>query len=198
MNTLLTELRHATHAHHTRLEQRLNLLRDDFSLADYDKLLCSFLGYYRPLEKALNALTDIHLWIPDYPMRIKTPLLEQDLLALGHNPAGLEQIPECTELPSCRDRSSVMGCLYVIEGSTLGGQIMNRHFQQSLNISRDKGLAFFSGYGAETMEMWKRFGDCLNQEGDWDKTLLTESASQTFVTLERWFEASSPDILNPI
>ncbi|MGI9212466.1 MAG: biliverdin-producing heme oxygenase [Methylococcaceae bacterium] len=195
MNTLLTELRTATHAHHTRLEQRLNLLRAGFSLADYDKLLCSFLGYYRPLEKTLNALADINVWIPDYPMRIKTTLLEQDLLALGHNPAELEQIPECAELPLCSDRSSVMGCLYVIEGSTLGGQIMNRHFQNSLNLSQGQGLVFFSGYGIETMEMWKRFGTYLTQEGDWDKTRLTESASQTFVTLERWFEASSPEIL---
>jgi len=36
---LLNALREATRSHHTRLEQRLHLLRPDFGLDDYLKLL---------------------------------------------------------------------------------------------------------------------------------------------------------------
>ncbi len=198
---LLKVLRDATRSHHTRLEQRMNILRPDFSLSDYQRLLLGFLGYYRPLERTLAACPGLRTWLPDYhPRRIKTPLLERDLLALGHDPAELAGIPDCDQIPVIRDRSQIMGCLYVMEGSTLGGQVLQRHFNQTLGLTVDTGVCFFAGYGPETRSLWQRFGVCL-VAAELDEASVVTTACQTFTSLECWFAAidfnSSAFPLNP-
>ena len=185
---LLSVLRDATRSHHTRLEQRMNILRPDFSLDDYQRLLLGFLGYYRPLERTLAACPGLQSWLPDYPRRIKTPLLERDLLALGHDPADLQHIPECGQMPEIHDRSQIMGCLYVMEGSTLGGQLLQRHFNQTLGLTVDTGVCFFAGYGPETRSLWQHFGACL-VAAEPDEASVVTTACQTFTSLESWFAA---------
>jgi heme oxygenase len=49
-----------------------------------------------------------------------------------------------------------VGCLYVLEGATLGGQFISRHLA-TLGIGPANGGLFFHGYGAKTGEMWKSF-----------------------------------------
>ncbi len=49
-----------------------------------------------------------------------------------------------------------LGCLYVLEGATLGGQVISRHLAK-LGIGPENGGRFFNGYGARTGEMWKSF-----------------------------------------
>lgn len=189
MHTRLTTLREQTRCHHDRLEQQLNILRPSFSLDDYRNLLKGFLGYYRPLERCLSTLPDMTTWLPDYLQRVKTPLLEKDLAALGLDSASLSKLPCCTELPKCHDKSTAFGCLYVIEGATLGGQVMSRHFKQTLDLDAERGMAFFSGYGADTLPLWKTFGTYLTHSELDDETLLG-AASDTFLTLERWLKES--------
>jgi heme oxygenase len=55
-----------------------------------------------------------------------------------------------------------IGCLYVIEGSTLGGQIILHSVQKSLNLDAGGGVKFFHGYGARTPGMWKSFISALD------------------------------------
>ena len=185
-NPRLTALREHTRAEHLRLEQHLNLLRADFSLTQYADLLKGFLGYYRPLEQRLLALTAIRDWVPDYDQRVKTPLLVQDLTTLGYDAACLANLPSCPALPNCHDRSRVMGCLYVLEGSTLGGQMLQRHFKRQLALEEHQGLTFFTGYGPDTPTRWKQFGAWLEQ-GPLDESVLLATARQTFLSLEGWF-----------
>lgn len=184
-NLLLSALRSATHPLHQRLEQQLDVLSPEFSLTDYRRLLLGFLGYYRPLERHLTGLQGIIDWLPDYPERLKTALLERDLLNLGVESNTLDRLPCCHDLPDCRDRSQVFGCLYVIEGSTLGGQVMNRHLQTTLGLDAAHGTAFFSGYGAETGVLWKIFLRCL-EDPDLDEARTVQAAVDTFITLENW------------
>jgi heme oxygenase len=49
------------------------------------------------------------------------------------------------------------GVLYVIEGSTLGGQIIVRHLERNLGLTRESGARFFHGYGADTEAHWQEF-----------------------------------------
>ncbi len=183
---LLTALRSATHPLHQRLEQQLNVLSPEFSLTDYRRLLLGFLGYYRPLERHLSALPDMERWLPDSGRRFnKTALLEQDLVNLGVAQTLLDTLPECKNLPDCGNRSQVFGCLYVIEGSTLGGQVMNRHLQATLGLGAADGTAFFSGYGAETGALWKILLRCLDDPA-LDQTATVQTAVETFISLENW------------
>lgn len=81
----------------------------------------------------------------------------------------------------------VLGCLYVIEGATLGGQVITRHLLATHGITPETGGAFFAGYGAETGPHWQAFGAMITAAerfGAADE--IVASANRTFETLDRW------------
>ena len=65
-------------------------------------------------------------------VRGKAVLLEQDLRNLGLSEEQIKQIPQCNdnELPDISTPARLFGYLYVIEGSTNGGQIMTKRLSQ--------------------------------------------------------------------
>ncbi len=182
---LLTALREATRPLHTRIETSVNLMHPDFSPIDYRHLLTAFLGFYRPLEDSLQRQADIHLWLPDYARRIKTPLLEKDLAALGLDARAVAELPVCDALPDCSGKSRTMGCLYVLEGSTLGGQMISRHLKHARALDAEHGAAFFNGYGADTGSLWKTMLTHL-EAPDLNEGEAVSAATDTFVTLTNW------------
>jgi heme oxygenase len=114
------------------------------------------------------------------------PRLEADLLALGDR--DLARIPRCEQLPDLDTVPQVLGCLYVIEGATLGGQIITRHLLANLGLTAQAGVAFFAGYGAETGPRWQAFGAMLRGGAQrWGgEEEIVASANTTFETLESW------------
>lgn len=189
MSAWMHRLKRETWPLHERLEQRLDLLGPGFSEASYRRLLIDFWGYYRPLEGLLAKLPRLQAWIPDLNRRLKTPLLETDLRHLGHSPDTIARIPLCEDLPPLRCLPSALGCLYVLEGATLGGQVISRHLRLSLGIDAHNGAAFFWGYGEQTGTMWQIFGERLAAAeaalGP-GEALMVEAARATFESLERW------------
>ncbi len=91
----------------------------------------------------------------------KVTLLERDLRALGID-AGTIPGP-APALPDLHNLSSILGALYVVEGSALGGQLIYRQIQQTLHLDCDSGAAFFYGSGPQTGAVWKRFTAVLDQ-----------------------------------
>ena len=92
----------------------------------------------------------------------KTALHIDDLKALGATPDFLARAPLCRELPDVASSARLFGCLYVIEGATLGGQVITRHLHTHLGLTPACGASFFSGYGAQTGSRWKAVGALLN------------------------------------
>ncbi|MCW1913160.1 biliverdin-producing heme oxygenase [Luteolibacter sp. GHJ8] len=184
---ILKRLRHETRELHMALEERLPLLSPELSVGDYRALLRRFHGYYAPLEEGLvkaGRWREIGL---DCPERLKVGALERDLAVLGDDSARIAALPRCANLPEVESLAGSLGCFYVIEGATLGGQIISRHLLQNLNLTPETGCAFFSGYGAETGSRWKAFGEILTnatREGDGDA--IVASANRTFSTLSEW------------
>lgn len=77
----------------------------------------------------------------------------------------------------------------MIEGSTLGGQIICKHLSQCLNLTPDTGAAFFSGYGQRTGMQWKAFREFFNLtylDFNQSQQSIIDSANQTFITLDTW------------
>jgi len=183
--SILNELKQATWPYHERLEKNLNLLNPGFSETAYLRLIEAFWGYYSPLEDRLAGIPGLRDYLPDLDRRSKVPLLETDLLALGIDREGLKQLPVCHEVPDCSDLAAAFGCLYVLEGATLGGQVIIRHLKREFNLDAGNGAAFFTGYGEATRAMWQAFGVQLT-EARLDKTLQIRSACETFLALERW------------
>lgn len=194
MALILQRLKLATEDRHRALERQLPLLQPALSLPDYRQFLVRFLGYYAPLEASLLPLP----WWPQmgfaYSDRRKTPRLQQDLLALGEGAASVQSLPHCRELPVVESLPQLLGCLYVVEGATLGGQIISRHLHAHLGLTADTGAAFFSGYGARTGSHWKAFCNELSSltvaQGSEDAVI--SSANETFATLDRWLFQKLP------
>jgi heme oxygenase len=147
------ELRAATEAAHRQLEERMSLLDAGLTLARYRGYLERFHGLYRPLEARLDRLPFADAGLSLAPRR-KVPMLEADLLRLGTDPGSL---PVCTALPSVGTLAEGLGVLYVLEGATLGGQVIRRHLDSRLGVGPDNGGAFFVSYGARVGEMWSTF-----------------------------------------
>jgi len=185
ISTLLKRLRDETHGQHAALEAQLPLLDETLTREVYGRLLGRFWGYYAPLEElVLDSMHALVLSL-DYSTRLKTPLLEIDLKYLGLR---TRELPRCLVLPALAEVPELLGCLYVIEGSTLGGQVITQRLAAHLALNGDAGGAFFGGYGAATGSHWREFGSFLTATAlvlDRDDAVVA-GANATFRTLADW------------
>ncbi len=152
MNTLFECLRTSTRQEHRKIEALIDPMKNFCSLEAYKAHVLKSWAFYLPLEADL-AHFDWSAAGIDFASRRKTPLLEEDLRILG------VPCPEPEEAREPLDRTNLdfaVGCLYVLEGATLGGQLISRYLE-TLGIGPTTGGLFFNGYGAKTGEMWKSF-----------------------------------------
>jgi len=147
----LARIRDATRDAHDRLDGRLALDRRLRTRADYADLLADQLGLFDPLERVLAAAdwtgTGIRM-----AERARTPLLEADLRDLGVDPDAVERSP----VPAIRGRAEAFGCLYVLEGSRLGGRLILKDHGPRLGISEASAGRFLSA-GAGGTVGWRSF-----------------------------------------
>lgn len=148
-------------------------------------------GFYVPLEALLDSiLTEL---LPELRAaeRWKLPLLARDLRALGHDAASLVQLPRATSLPQLSGAPEALGCFYVMEGATLGGQLILRHLQRYFTGAPVGDFAFFRAYGEDVGPMWRAFGQAVTRASDeaasehFDARVI-QGAKNTFDAFERW------------
>ncbi|TFY88636.1 biliverdin-producing heme oxygenase [Pseudomonas kairouanensis] len=185
--SLLEALRTGTALLHVGLEKRLPFFSEHLDADWYQRLLQAYYGFYGPMEVALY---DSGL-IPegyDAVLRVKTPTLLSDLGALGVDERAL---PRCTELPLFDTPAACLGALYVLEGATLGGQVLRREMAQRLDVNADNGGAFLDIYGAETGRRWKDFLDYLGRQplDTSAKQRAVDAARSTFSCFEQWLDS---------
>lgn len=190
---ILQRLRTETRSCHDRIENNTVLKRlvlNTLTLPEYRRILETFYVFYRPLEERLFAYDD---WTAELqmPLRKKTPLLERDLGRLGGGEKDLKNIPLCSELPRLEGPARRLGCLYVLEGSTLGGQFISKSLMKNLSLSPENGAAFFNGYGGETRAMWNALCAALEAAPESWGDEIVSSAVETFTKLEACFSAAS-------
>lgn len=183
-------LKAATQPYHRALEQQINLETLSRSLAHYRQLLQRFYGFYTAAEAQLATLP----WSTagfDWAARRHTPPLANDLLWLGETPATLAALPRCQTLPQLSDIPQALGYLYVVEGSTLGGQLISRHLQQTLPGLQPAGCQFFQRYGTQVGPMWRAFGHFVNTYVTMHPTAavpMVDTACATFQQLQLWLQ----------
>jgi heme oxygenase (biliverdin-IX-beta and delta-forming) len=124
----------------------------------------------------------------DFPARRRAHLLRADLRALGSTESSVEEIGRCTRLPAILNQDAALGCLYVQEGSRLGGVIISRELERRFGIGERSGASFFSSSGPEVGGLWKEFCSLLRQrvEGEPARHQCLEAAEETFASLEFW------------
>lgn len=185
----MAALRAATWPAHQRLERAVDVKQRFSSLVGYREHLGKMWGYCAGLERQLTRgfFGDA---LPDYESRRKLPLLARDLEALG---ADSRALPVCPGLPVCADRTIAFGCLYVLEGSTLGARVLLPIVTRELQLDAAHGAVYLESYGAGTAERWAVFGAALDA---WCATparraAATAAAIASFGVLQAWLTEST-------
>jgi heme oxygenase len=184
--SILARLKCETRPEHEAIERVLDLAGVALTGASYRRVLEQFHGFFMPVEGRLQALAGWNEQGIDIAARLRTPLRAADLRALGV--ATVEALPVCRELPDLTDLAEGFGCLYVLEGSTLGGQYISRHVRTALGVTPEAGGRFFHGYGERTGAMWREFGSALTAFAFARATQdrVVASAVATFRSLRTW------------
>jgi len=184
---VLASLKQYTEHLHQRVEAAVDIPNRTQNLETYSELLARLLGFHEPFERRLAQVSALESLELDLPARRKTPLVAADLAHLGYTAEAIGLLPRCGLLPEPQTAADALGCLYVVEGATLGGQVIRRLIKQSLGMSGG-GAAFFSSYGADIGRMWKAF--CVVVEttvtSPHDVRRAQAFAAETFEAFETW------------
>lgn len=132
----------------------------------------------------------------------KVPLIEQDLAYF--RPLNIKEIiPANQAALSVADKIAVrkqqnpvslLGYLYTLEGSTLGGKVIKPHIADLFGLKGPEGLLFFDSYGENVRSNWENFYSRMlhavhdeNTEKD-----IVEASYELFSDLLKVYEALHP------
>ena len=144
-------LRAATAAHHDHVDRAFGAF-DLTTRSGYTHFLLAQAHAFLPVEVAIDA-ADPHDFLPDWPARRRSAALLADLRALGRTPE--IEAPG----PLFRNREEILGAIYVLEGSRLGGRMLAR------SVPTDLPRSFI---GSTDGGMWRNLIEVL------DKLLISE------------------------
>lgn len=182
---VLLMLRSGTAAEHAELERSLDLLDPGLDRARLTGVLARMHGFWLAAEAGLDA------WADRFPAdarhvgwdrRRRAELFAADLATLGA--PGAEEGPE---LPVPAGTDQALGRLYVLEGSTLGGVLIDRHLASLPALSALR-LRAFSPYGGRTGVMWHGFRSAARARisAGGDAATMVAAARETFAALAYW------------
>ncbi|SDX90217.1 biliverdin-producing heme oxygenase [Hymenobacter psychrophilus] len=182
-DSILARLRQETRPYHDALEaQPFNqaLRTGALTAAGTRHFLQKLYGFVVPFEAQLQAHEAEFGAEWELARRYRAQLLRQDL-------PNADQLPHAPNLPPLDTRARLLGALYVLEGSTLGGQVIARQLAAADITTR----TYFAGRGAQTGPLWKSFTALLEAEVAAEPALADDvvaSAALTFQRLHAWIE----------
>lgn len=178
----LEALRAGTRADHASLDAALNLVRDDYSRAQYQRTLAAFYGFVAAWEaQVLPQAAVVGL-----SLQAQAGRLRQDLGAFGLNPDSLP-LASGAALPDTGSTAALYGSSYVMIGSRLGARIIGPHLMKHFGIDEHSGCAYFGGDADSTGPAWRLFRQQLEQAiGPDDHTAAVAAARATFARFHAW------------
>ncbi len=184
--SILTRLKLETEAEHQAVERQVeSFLTGDSS--SYCSLLQLFLGFVKPAEQQLAGVPWLKAVVPDLSSRMRAFVLQGDLMNLGLYDHSLRRLPRCQNIPLLDTPAQALGYLYVLEGSTLGGQIIARRIEQ---LDPRLPHEWFRSYGPDVGLMWRHFrasAESYVLANPDHEEAICESARNTFSSLHEWF-----------
>ena len=189
---LLHSLKNSTSQYHQQIEQIESLkkiITNEITLLEYKKLLCQLYGFINPCEKAIPPR--FHYVIEG---REKSLLLNSDLSELNCDTS--IDFLFCRSFPNLNTLPEVFGYLYVLEGSTLGGQIITKLLKKNVQLLPAIPTRYFNAYGKQTRKYWDAFLKSLIDQdfNDIQKENLVTSAIDTFSNLYNWLNSDLDEV----
>lgn len=185
---VLVSLRTATGEIHKAVERLTPFFRPDFDRDGYLKWLHLMHGFYGVAEHAIKSSrfdTDT-----DWAYVSRRALIEQDLATLSATmpEAQLDSTGVLSALQKLRETPEIAGMLYVIEGSALGGNVLQKMLSRKAMVTPKLGASFFAPHGDEPNARWRdyvRLLAHLSTTANVEKAIV-DSAVTTFNALQNW------------
>lgn len=128
------------------------LVRADLELTHYRRVLRTMWWIHVPLQEMFaSALEQAGA---AYMLADRVGWLQTDL---AHFDMAKTFMAHSWQPPIPGSLAALTGMLYVIEGSTLGGQVIARQLAERMNLGPESGARFFHGWGTETRQHWCNF-----------------------------------------
>ncbi len=180
---LIQKIRADTLVEHAALQAALNILDPKSTLSEYIETIQIFEAFVALWEETGDTAC---------PPRMRAAFLErkrakllQDDLAYFHAP----RLRTPAVMPSFESPLTFLGAMYVMEGSTLGGQVISRHLESAFSLSDGRGYSFFRGHGSETVTLWKSFSALLEEQvKEGDQEAVASGARQMFTAFHSWID----------
>ena len=154
---LKSETRHL----HDLTEAKFNsskIFEGSFGIEDYRKLLVYNYFLLKNFEDAVFAqIPAVIAEKLDLEKRRKLPLILHDFEALG---MAVPNLPISIEV---ENEAEAWGIFYVMEGSTLGGNMIAKQLSKS-ELFKDFPFHYFRCYGSQTGSYWKNFKESLDEQ----------------------------------
>jgi heme oxygenase len=177
------------------------IVASSLPLTSYAAQLAAYVPVHEALESALldgeyPALSRV--WDPS--MR-RVELLRADLAALDVAESGLPAPTRAAsrafaawiEETALTQPVALLGILYVLEGSTLGGAFLRKHLGAAFSLT-DAGLRYYGPYGNHPKPHWVAFSARMNglELTDAEGDAVVEAARETFDRIGRILVSIGP------
>lgn len=132
------------------------------------------------------------------PERMKTARLVNDLVHFGHYPEKSNPLPATVRLTErlhdciVTGDHELVGCWYVLEGSTNGNKFVARALARALGLTSDQGLSYLDAYGPKQSERWAEFKAAM------DRLPLTGAATACVIAGAKRMFSGVIDIANDL
>ncbi|KAA2224276.1 biliverdin-producing heme oxygenase [Chryseobacterium sediminis] len=154
-------LKQNTADYHDAAEKLFNsekIFNKTFTLEDYKKIIhTNYLMLLHSEDKIFSSLSDKYAEKLQLDERKKLSLIEKDLKSLS-----LEN-QEASHNLEFSNEHEALGAMYVIEGSTLGGNVIAKQLSKTEGFD-EVTFNFFGCYQENTGPMWKNFKEVLDTE----------------------------------
>lgn len=186
---ILNKIREKTFVYHDDFTGWANkILTGTADKEHYKDVLKTFYGFYYPFEQKLENVEEWKNHDFDLKRRRKSQMLIEDMKKLGISDDEIKDIKMCEKLPKMDNLADALGCMYVVEGATLGGQIVANKINEVLGFDGDNGASFFSSYKENLRPMWKEFSDFINKYSD-DTNItdpIVDASDETYHRFNDW------------
>jgi len=182
----LQRLRSKTANSHQLIEQNRAsqlLINEGVTIVQYADYLKRMYGFVYGFEKMVFPILKHHplLQLND---RKKAHFIQADLAMLNQT-AAQPDVSDVLFSTHYQTAAAALGGMYVMEGSTLGGQMISKHLSTVLgNVVAGK-TTYLSAYASQTGTMWKSFLQLLCEAGasNSNEDEIIDSAVNTFSLL---------------
>ncbi len=184
--TFLQQLRSKTAYSHQLIEQNSisqSLMSQGVTMTQYAQYLKSMYGFVYGFEKMVFPLLE-HNELLQIDDRRKSHLIQSDLVLLNYT-AAQPYVNDELFSTHYQTAAAALGGMYVLEGSTLGGQIISRHLSKVLGDAVAGKTTYLTAYAGQTGGMWKNFLQLLCEAGasNANEDEIIDSAVNTFSLL---------------